>query len=165
MIDCAWKQALWPRIRAHSQQHATHGPAFSTLHQSFLAPIVTILIALFCSRPNHNQDERRISITEAAAGAELRARATNHASHTSTSSNSTTSHPVYAGVHDTMRHGLKNVLHEVSTGSHHPVQNRLENWEATQDNIKLTMQRNVHGLGAPAHTLMERKIVSYVSTE
>lgn len=89
----------------------------------------------------------------------------NHASHTSTSSNSTTSHPVYAGVHDTMRHGLKNVLHEVSTGSHHPVQNRLENWEATQDNIKLTMQRNVHGLGAPAHTLMERKIVSYVSTE
>ena len=26
------------------------------------------------------------------------------------------------------------------------------------------MQRNIHGLGAPAHTLMERKIVSYVST-
>ncbi|EST07463.1 Proteasome maturation factor UMP1 [Kalmanozyma brasiliensis GHG001] len=85
----------------------------------------------------------------------------NHASHTSTSSSSATSHPVYAGVHDTMRHGIKNVLHEVSTASHHPVQNRLEKWEATQDNIKLTMQRNVHGLGAPAHTLMERKIVSY----
>lgn len=61
-----------------------------------------------------------------------------------------------------MRHGLKNVLHQVSTHSHHPVQNRLENWEATRDNLKLTMQRNIHGLGAPAHTLMERKIVSYV---
>ncbi|SPO22953.1 related to UMP1 - proteasome maturation factor [Ustilago trichophora] len=84
-----------------------------------------------------------------------------HASHTSTSTNSSTSHPVYAGVHDTMRHGPKNVLHEVSTHSHHPVQNRLENWEATRDNLKLTMQRNIHGIGAPAHTLMERKIVSY----
>ncbi|KAJ1029859.1 hypothetical protein NDA13_003098 [Ustilago tritici] len=84
-----------------------------------------------------------------------------YAAHTSTSSNSSTSHPVYTGIHDTMRHGLKNVLHEVSTHSHHPVQNRLENWEATRDNLKLTMQRNIHGLGAPAHTLMERKIVSY----
>lgn len=87
----------------------------------------------------------------------------NHASHTSTSSNSSTSHPVYAGVHDTMRHGVKNVLHEVSSASHHPIQNRLENWDATRDNLKLTMQRNIHGIGAPAHTLMERKIVSYVS--
>ncbi|SNX83417.1 related to UMP1 - proteasome maturation factor [Melanopsichium pennsylvanicum] len=84
-----------------------------------------------------------------------------HASHTSTSTNSSTSHPVYAGVHDTMRHGLKNVLHQVSTHSHHPVQNRLENWDATRDNLKLTMQRNIHGIGAPAHTLMERKIASY----
>lgn len=86
-----------------------------------------------------------------------------YASHTSTSSTSSTSHPVYAGIHDTMRHGPKNVLHDVSTASHHPIQNRLENWEATRDNLKLTMQRNIHGLGAPAHTLMERKIVSYVS--
>ena len=85
-----------------------------------------------------------------------------YTSHTSTSTAST-SHPVFAGVHDTMRHGLKNVLHDVSTHSHHPVQNRLENWETTRDNLKLTMQRNIHGLGAPAHTLMERKIVSYVS--
>ncbi|SPO24665.1 related to UMP1 - proteasome maturation factor [Ustilago trichophora] len=84
-----------------------------------------------------------------------------YASHTSTSTNSSTSHPVYAGVHDSMRHGLKNVLHQVSTHSHHPVQNRLENWDATRDNLKLTMQRNIHGIGAPAHTLMERKIASY----
>lgn len=86
-----------------------------------------------------------------------------YASHTRVSTNASTSHPVYAGVHDTMRHGLNNVLHHVSTQSHHPIQNRLENWEATQDNLKLTMQRNIHGIGAPAHTLMERKIVSYVS--
>lgn len=88
----------------------------------------------------------------------------NYAAHTSTSSTSSTSHPVYAGVHDTMRHGMKNVLHHVSTQSHHPIQNRLENWEATRDNLKLTMQRNIHGIGAPAHTLMERKIASYVSS-
>ncbi|TKY86651.1 hypothetical protein EX895_004290 [Sporisorium graminicola] len=85
----------------------------------------------------------------------------NYASHTSTSTNSATSHPVYAGVHDTMRHGLTNVLHQVSTHSHHPIQNRLENWEATRDNLKLTMQRNIHGIGAPAHILMERKIASF----
>ncbi|GAC76441.1 hypothetical protein PANT_22c00029 [Moesziomyces antarcticus T-34] len=84
-----------------------------------------------------------------------------YASNTSTSSNASTWHPVYAGVHDTMRHGTANVLHQVSTASHHPVQNRLENWEATRDNLKLTMQRNVHGLGAPAHILMERKIASF----
>lgn len=77
VIDCAWKQALWPRIRAHPQslQHATHGPAFSTFVGSTLAFIVTISTPLFCSRPTRNQDERRIAITEAAARAELRARA------------------------------------------------------------------------------------------
>ena len=38
-----------------------------------------------------------------------------------------------------------------------------EQWEATQDNLKLTMQRNAFGLHMPMRTLMERKIVSRVS--
>ena len=36
-------------------------------------------------------------------------------------------------------------------------------WEETQDNLKLTMMRNLHGLHAPMRTLMERKMVTMVS--
>lgn len=36
-------------------------------------------------------------------------------------------------------------------------------WEETQDNFKLNMQRNVYGLHAPVRQLMERSIVSFVS--
>lgn len=35
-------------------------------------------------------------------------------------------------------------------------------WEETQDNLKLTMARNVQGLHAPMRILMERKIVGFV---
>jgi len=40
----------------------------------------------------------------------------------------------------------------------HPIQ-----WEETQDNLKLSMQRNVYGLHAPMRSLMERKIVADVT--
>jgi hypothetical protein len=39
----------------------------------------------------------------------------------------------------------------------------LPQWEETQDNLKLTLQRNLHGLHAPMRLLMERKIVGLVS--
>jgi proteasome maturation protein len=45
------------------------------------------------------------------------------------------------------------------------MQNRLEKWDETRDNLKLTMQRNMYGIGAPIRTLMERKIVEYVSRQ
>jgi proteasome maturation protein len=35
-------------------------------------------------------------------------------------------------------------------------------WQETQDNLKLTMQRNIYGVHAPIRLLMERKIVSRV---
>lgn len=43
------------------------------------------------------------------------------------------------------------------------MQNRLEKWDETRDNLKLTMERNLFGLGAPMRTLMERRVVEHVS--
>lgn len=39
---------------------------------------------------------------------------------------------------------------------------RMEQWEATQDNLKLQMQRQLFGLHMPMRILMERKLVSQV---
>ncbi|UZJ54372.1 hypothetical protein CBS101457_003692 [Exobasidium rhododendri] len=73
-----------------------------------------------------------------------------------------TSHPVHAGVHDTMRYGPRNLATEASSMSQqHPMQSRLEKWDETRDNLKLTMQRNMFGLGAPIRTLMERRVVEH----
>ena len=36
-------------------------------------------------------------------------------------------------------------------------------WEEAQDNVKLTLLRDLYGLHAPARLLMERKIVASVS--
>jgi len=63
------------------------------------------------------------------------------------------------GTHDTLRYGLRSLASEVRTGS--ALQGRLEKWEETQDNLKLTMQRNLYGLHAPVRLMMERKIVGY----
>ncbi|EKM60334.1 uncharacterized protein PHACADRAFT_246196 [Phanerochaete carnosa HHB-10118-sp] len=63
------------------------------------------------------------------------------------------------GLHDTLSHGPRSLAAEVQTVS--PIKDRLENWEETQDNFKLTMQRNVYGLHAPVRQLMERKIVGF----
>ncbi|KZT22123.1 proteasome maturation factor UMP1 [Neolentinus lepideus HHB14362 ss-1] len=62
------------------------------------------------------------------------------------------------GLHDTLQYGPRSIATEVKTVS--PIRQRLENWEQTQDNLKLTVQRNVYGLHAPVRLLMERKIVS-----
>ncbi|CCU97505.1 unnamed protein product [Malassezia sympodialis ATCC 42132] len=76
--------------------------------------------------------------------------------HTQTS----TLHPEH-GVHDAMRHGLRSLHDETAAGASHPLQHRLESWDETQRQWKLTMQRNTFGLGMPMRTMMERKIVSH----
>ncbi|KAK1216715.1 hypothetical protein PQX77_020644 [Marasmius sp. AFHP31] len=65
------------------------------------------------------------------------------------------------GLHDTLQHGPRTIATEVK--SEGGIRDRLENWEETQDNLKLTMMRNVHGLHAPMRLLMERKMVTMVS--
>ena len=82
---------------------------------------------------------------------------------------SSTAHPEHAGVHDTMRYGPRSLAFDSkssTTGGSaavHPLQTRLENWDKTRDNLKLQLQRDVYGLGAPLRTMMERKIVGHVS--
>ncbi|KAI0685261.1 proteasome maturation factor UMP1 [Cytidiella melzeri] len=63
------------------------------------------------------------------------------------------------GLHDTLSYGPRSLAAEVK--SHSTIKDRLENWEATQDNLKLTIERNVYGLHAPMRLLMERKMVGH----
>jgi len=62
------------------------------------------------------------------------------------------------GLHDTLKHGPKTLATQQNNAS--PLQHRLENWEQTQDNLKLNLYRNVYGLHAPVRIMMERKIVA-----
>ncbi|SJL05303.1 uncharacterized protein ARMOST_08669 [Armillaria ostoyae] len=62
------------------------------------------------------------------------------------------------GLHDTLQYGPRTIAAEVKTEG--GLKGRLESWEETQDNLKLTMQRNVYGLHAPMRLLMERRIVA-----
>jgi len=62
------------------------------------------------------------------------------------------------GLHDTLQYGPRSIAAEIKTES--GLRERLENWEETQDNLKLTLQRNLHGMHAPMRLLMERKIVA-----
>ncbi|KZT08883.1 proteasome maturation factor UMP1 [Laetiporus sulphureus 93-53] len=62
------------------------------------------------------------------------------------------------GLHDTLRYGPRSLSAEVTANG--GTRERLENWEATQDNLKLTMQREMFGLHMPMRLLMERKIVA-----
>ncbi|KAJ8593585.1 proteasome maturation factor UMP1 [Rhizopogon salebrosus TDB-379] len=61
------------------------------------------------------------------------------------------------GLHDTFQYGLRSFATEASKNG---FESRLANWEETQDNLKLTMLRDLHGLHAPMRLLMERRIVS-----
>ncbi|OBZ79024.1 Proteasome maturation factor UMP1 [Grifola frondosa] len=63
------------------------------------------------------------------------------------------------GLHDSLKHGPRSLSAEVTSTS--TIKDRLENWDATQDNLKLTMQRDLFGLHMPLRLLMERKIVGY----
>lgn len=83
-----------------------------------------------------------------------------HAPHPTTDAKSTL-HPEL-GVHDAMRHGLRSLHSETAAASYHPIQHRLEQWDDTQRQWKLTMQRNMFGMGAPMRTMMERHFVAQV---
>lgn len=78
---------------------------------------------------------------------------------TSKSSASIASTANSVGLHDTLRYGPKTIAEDVRTiGS--GLKQRLENWEETQDALKLTIQRNTYGMHAPMRLLMERKLVA-----
>jgi len=44
--------------------------------------------------------------------------------------------------------------------SHSAIKDRIENWEETQDNMKLTLMRSLYGVSLPLQIMMERKIVA-----
>ncbi|GAA5877950.1 hypothetical protein JCM3774_004764 [Rhodotorula dairenensis] len=46
----------------------------------------------------------------------------------------------------------------------HPLQNRLAQWDATRDNLHLTLERNMYGLHAPVRLEMERQLVAAAPT-
>ncbi|KAF5337042.1 hypothetical protein D9611_003401 [Ephemerocybe angulata] len=62
------------------------------------------------------------------------------------------------GLHDTLQYGPRSIAVEVK--SQGTLKERLENWEETQDNLKLNLQRNAHGIHLPMRVLMERKLVT-----
>ncbi|KNZ49856.1 hypothetical protein VP01_473g8 [Puccinia sorghi] len=41
----------------------------------------------------------------------------------------------------------------------HPLQNRLENWQTTQDHFKFTIQRDLYGAAFPLRQMMERDLI------
>ncbi|KAH7883957.1 proteasome maturation factor UMP1 [Phlebopus sp. FC_14] len=61
-------------------------------------------------------------------------------------------------LHDTLQYGPRSIAAE--TTSRGRLENRLARWEETQDNVKLSMMRDLYGLHVPARLLMERKIVA-----
>ncbi|ORX57315.1 proteasome maturation factor UMP1 [Piromyces finnis] len=65
------------------------------------------------------------------------------------------------GVHDTFRYGPRKLVDEVLPA--HPLQARLENWDATQDRLQMTMLRNTFGMHVPIRLQMEKAIVSQVN--
>ncbi|KAG0320771.1 Class II abasic (AP) endonuclease [Dissophora globulifera] len=61
------------------------------------------------------------------------------------------------GLHDAMRFGMRQIASEVS--AKHPLENRLAEWESTQEELKMNMARNAYGMHAPIKMAMERSLV------
>lgn len=74
-----------------------------------------------------------------------------------------TAQTMHAGIHDAMRHGARNLAFEISSADRHQLQVRLDTWEETKDTLKLTLQRNMYGMGVPVRSTFERKAVAWVS--
>ncbi|KAI9179414.1 hypothetical protein H9P43_004734 [Blastocladiella emersonii ATCC 22665] len=62
------------------------------------------------------------------------------------------------GIHDTFRHGMHAVKHEVSP--HHPLEPVLHQADDLYFKRNITMHRTVYGLHAPLRLQMERSLVS-----
>lgn len=71
--------------------------------------------------------------------------------------------PSAPGVHDTLRAGVGPRLSTSQTSSvpdsTHPLENRLKNWQATQDAMKMEGLRRTFGMAEPIRRGMELKIV------
>ncbi|KAF9917782.1 hypothetical protein BX616_011316 [Lobosporangium transversale] len=61
------------------------------------------------------------------------------------------------GLHDTMRFGMRQIASEVT--AKHPLENRLAEWENTQEDLKMSLARNMYGMHAPIKMAMERQLV------
>ncbi|PFH54699.1 hypothetical protein AMATHDRAFT_239 [Amanita thiersii Skay4041] len=62
------------------------------------------------------------------------------------------------GLHDSLQHGPSSLTSSVI--SHNPLRHRVENWESSQDSIRLNLKRDIYGMHAPMRLLMERKLVA-----
>ncbi|EPS45640.1 hypothetical protein H072_382 [Dactylellina haptotyla CBS 200.50] len=69
----------------------------------------------------------------------------------------TTGAPSSSSVHDTIRHGLPTTSSDLN--SNHPLENRLKNWGATQENLKMESLKRTFGLAEPVRRGMEKMIV------
>ncbi|KAJ1850632.1 hypothetical protein LPJ73_003354 [Coemansia sp. RSA 2703] len=59
-----------------------------------------------------------------------------------------------AGISDVLGQGPTKRVNDQLTSAH-PLESRLANWETSQLNMKLSMQRSIYGLHAPMRTMME----------
>lgn len=113
---------------------------------------------------------------------------------TSTGSSSS-SHPQFSGVHDSLRAGGPRSLSAELSAPQHPLQNRLAEvrtttrpvawvrskfsswltrllggftlaqWDDTRDSLKFNVQRTAFGMHMPIRQAMERQLVSFVSVQ
>jgi proteasome maturation protein len=82
------------------------------------------------------------------------------------SHNASASAPSAPGLHDTLRAGVgPSAFSEAAStdaaaqpASAHPLEARLKDWEATQENLKMEMLRRTYGMQAPIRQGMELKI-------
>ncbi|KAF3935564.1 hypothetical protein ABW19_dt0203057 [Dactylella cylindrospora] len=70
---------------------------------------------------------------------------------------STTGAPSVTSVHDTLRHGLPSTSSTLN--SNHPLENRLKNWDATQESLKMETLKRTFGIAEPVRRGMEKMIV------
>ncbi|GAA99012.1 hypothetical protein E5Q_05701 [Mixia osmundae IAM 14324] len=62
------------------------------------------------------------------------------------------------GLHDDLRFGQRSLAAQAE--SSHPLERHLDNYDDTQDALKMTLQRNLYGLHAPVRQMMERDLAS-----
>lgn len=67
------------------------------------------------------------------------------------------------GVHDAMRYGPRSVHAETTTATAHPLEHRLESWDATQRAWHQQIRRNTFGIAMPLRTTMERRIAAHTN--
>ncbi|KAL0944573.1 Proteasome maturation factor UMP1 [Colletotrichum truncatum] len=69
--------------------------------------------------------------------------------------------PSAPGVHDTLRAGVGQTVLDAKNNvpaSAHPLEARLKNWEATQENMRMETLRRTFGVSEPIRRQMELKI-------